>query len=160
MSNDQLLDNFEMLVSELEQRNIPFHRVENKPYLALSTRLEDEEGSLYIYWRSIDGIVQFVHLLPLFVPKAHREKMVILLNRMNLSLPVTGLAINEENGILSHHAFVLLDKNEKILFHMILSHIDLSIRLAKEILPQLHQTLASVADPSISSLFESSSKNK
>lgn len=160
MSDDQQLKNFEMLLSILEQKKIPFHKVEDKPCLTLSTLLEEKEGGLYIQWEPIEGLVQFIHALPLVVPKTHRPKMAILLNRLNLSLPVSGLAVNEENGSLSHHFFLLLDKDKSIAFNMILSHIDLSIRLAKDILPQLHKTMASTAEPGISSLFENCSMKK
>ncbi len=155
MPNDQPLENLEALLYQLKQRDIPCQKIENEPHIRLVTRLEDQEGSLHVRWQAAEEIIQLVHIMPLTIPKKHMEKMLILLNRINLTLPVMGLAINEDNGMVMHRFSVFLDRDKTISFEMIYALIGLSIRLTKEIYPKLQKSMTAAAESGFSDLFDS-----
>ena len=160
MTSSEILQGFESLVSDCKKRKIPFHKPENENVICVSTQIGGQEDIIHIHWEPVEGIIQFIHILPLVVPAKLRNKMLILLNRINLALPNCGFTLDEKNGIITYKLCAFLNEIGRIHSSMIFGVIDISIRTVKEILPQLQQATASAEDPHISSLFENSSKEK
>lgn len=154
MTFNESISSLETLLTYFEKREVSFHRTEtNKNTLSVSTRLDDQEGILHIHWDSTERVIRFVHILPLTVPKPLREKMIILLNRINLVLPISGFVLNEENGIIAYCSQAPLDKSGAVPHHMVDTVIARSVHTVKEILPQLKRSVEHALENDLSSLF-------
>lgn len=57
MSDDHPPQNLDALLYQLEQRDIPGHKVENEPHIRLITRLNDQKGGLHIRWEAVEEII-------------------------------------------------------------------------------------------------------
>jgi hypothetical protein len=155
MTHKEPLNNLEALIAYFEKIAISFNRTEkDETAISLSTRLGDRNGILHIRWESSEGYIRFIHVLPLQVPGKLREKMIILLNRINLVLPILGFVLNEEDGIITYCSQAFLDQNGSIPSYMIDAVIFQSIRTVNEILPQLQQSVTRASGEDLSSLFK------
>lgn len=148
------LESFEDLSAELEDRKIPFHRVVGETTLSISTRLDEQNGILLIRWEPFPKVIQFIHVLPLTIPKDRRKTLAILLNRINFTLPVTGFVMDEKRGALAFRVQGFLDFNGAIASDTAGSLFSLSIRTVKQFLPQLQKALASAHDSRPKSIFD------
>jgi hypothetical protein len=137
MTNYQPIPSFEALLAQLETEKIPFRRVESEPAVSVPTRLGDQESILHIRWEAIPGVIQFIQVLPLVVPEEQRNALTILLNRINLGLPVLGFALNESNGIMTYRTQAFLDGKGAIPPGLIGALIAIAARTAEKFLPQL-----------------------
>jgi hypothetical protein len=146
MPNHKPLENFGALVTQLEIEQIPFRKDEDEPILNIPTRLLEKESLLQIRWEPIQGIIQFIQVLPLIVPEKQREAVMLLINRINFSLPVLGFTLNEKTGVLTYRTQAFLNENKAILPGLIGALIALSIRNSEQFLTQLQAsaTLSSI----------------
>ena len=137
MTKQNPIQSFDALLSQMEKEKIPFKKADGEPSLSVPTRLGDQEAVLHIRWEAVPGVIQFIQVLPLTVPQAQREKVSVLMNRINFVLPVLGFALNEKNGIMIYRTQTFLDRNGAIPPGMIGAMIAISAHTAEKFLPQL-----------------------
>lgn len=153
MTDFKPINSFESLVTQLEKEKILFHRVENESVVRLFTHSGNQKIVLYIRWEPIPGVIQFIQVLPLVVPKEKRETVAVLLNHINFDLNVLGFALNEKTGVLTYRTQTFLNETRSILPGMIGVFIGFTAGTVEKYFPKFQA--AATTKPKINSLFDS-----
>ena len=137
----QPIESFEGLIRQLEEENLPFRKAEDKNTLTVPTRLGDEQGALHIRWEPVPGVIQFVQMLPVVVPEYRRDKVAVLIGKLNVSLPILGFTMNPENGVVAYRTHAFLGKEKEIAPGVVGAVIASAVRITKIYLPQLKKAV-------------------
>ena len=137
MQNYKPFENLDALVAQLETERIPFRKEENEPIINIPTRIVEKESLLPIQWEPVEGVVQFIQLLPFIVPEEERKAVAVLINRINFALPILGFVLNEKNGVLTYRTQAVLNEKKAIPPGFIGAFIALSIHNSEQFLTQL-----------------------
>jgi hypothetical protein len=106
------------------------------------TRLGEEQSALHIRWEPVPGVIQFVQMLPVIVPEYRREKVAVLIGSINVSLPILGVTMNPENGVVAYRTHAFLGKEKKIAPGVIGAVIASAVRITKIYLPRLKEAVS------------------
>ena len=90
--------NIEQLIEILKADNIDHQANVEQQFVMVPINRSGMNSAQVIRWAAQDGVVHFIQVIPLQVPKEHAAAVESAMIRLNHSFPVPGLGMNPENN--------------------------------------------------------------
>ena len=95
-----LVQNFDALVELLNRDSVTHQTDVDEQYVVIPTEKGGMDSVFVISWAGEDGVVHFIHQMPIEMPKDKLNDVETAMVRLNHAMPVPGLGINHDSELL------------------------------------------------------------